>query len=87
MGLKRDISLRHKNSTELVNRLKLKRINHNKENQDPNKVRSGRLLKVSLKVKLSTMKSTIIDENVNLLDTTPESDSIVQGRHCTTARV
>ena len=48
MGLKRDISLRHKNSTELVNRLKLKRINHNKENQDPNKVRSGRLLKVSL---------------------------------------
>ena len=29
------------------------------------------------------MKSTIIDENVNLLDTTPESDSIVQGRHYT----
>ena len=28
------------------------------------------------------MKSTI-DENVNLLDTTPESDSIVQGRHYT----
>ena len=42
MTLKRDISLRHKNSTELVNRLKQKRINHDKENQIPNELRSGR---------------------------------------------